>query len=144
MPRGICELVTLRELTLEWLNELQEMPDLSGLSTLESLTIGPRGTGKLGALRELTLCRLDETIVCGSKPIGIGELPWIEALTSLHGLYLHVADYAHGSRAFTALSRSLPCLQQLQVLRLEASEQPFSDDESPSSSEKGSGEKWEL
>jgi len=56
-----------------------------------------------------------------------------EALTALHELRFdveyYVADYAHGSlaftagsRAFTALSRSLPCLQQLQVLRLRASD----------------------
>ena len=49
-------------------------------------------------------------------------MPFIEALTALHELRLYVADYAHGSRAFTALSRSLPCLQQLQVLRLRASD----------------------
>jgi hypothetical protein len=39
----------------------------------------------------------------------------------MHELHLDVADYAHGSRTFTALSRSLPCLQQLQVLDLQAS-----------------------
>ncbi len=49
-------------------------------------------------------------------------MPCIEALTALHELRLDVADYAHGSRAFTALSRALPCLQQLQVLRLRASD----------------------
>ena len=71
----------------------------------------PRGLGKLGALTQLTLQGL---------PGGLGELPCIEALTALHELCLDVADYAQGSRAFTALSRSLPCLQQLQVLRLRA------------------------
>ena len=64
---------------------------------------------------------------CGSKlralPGGLGELPCIEALTALHELCLDVADYAQGSRAFTALSRSLPCLQQLQVLRLRANDE---------------------
>jgi hypothetical protein len=63
---------------------------------------------------------------CGSKlralPGGLGELPCIEALTALHELCLDVADYAQGSCAFTALSRSLPCLQLLQVLRLRASD----------------------
>jgi hypothetical protein len=48
-------------------------------------------------------------------------MPCIEVLTALHELPLDVADYVHGSRAFTVLSRSLPCLQQLQVLRLRAS-----------------------
>jgi hypothetical protein len=117
LPRGIGKLGALRELTLRGLNELQEMPDLIGLTALGSLTIGncdklralPRGIGKLGALRKLTLWRLNE------------DMPCIEALTALHELRLDVADYAHGSRAFTALSRSLPCLQQLQVLDLRAS-----------------------
>jgi hypothetical protein len=45
-----------------------------------------------------------------------------EALTALYELCLDVADYAQGSRAFTALSRWLPCLQQLQVLGLRASD----------------------
>ena len=79
------------------------MPDLFGLTALGSLKLE-----------------------CGSKlralPGGLGELPCIEALTALHDLCLDVADYTQGSRAFTALSRSLPCLQQLQVLRLRASD----------------------
>jgi hypothetical protein len=53
--------------------------------------------------------------------VPLEDMPCIEALTALHELRLDVADYAHGSRAFTALSRSLPCLQQLQVLGLGAS-----------------------
>ena len=51
--------VWVGELTLRELNELQEMPDLIGLTALGSLTIQccgklralPRGIGKLGALR---------------------------------------------------------------------------------------------
>jgi hypothetical protein len=39
LPRGIGKLGTLRELTLRSLNELQEMPDLIGLTALGSLTI---------------------------------------------------------------------------------------------------------
>ena len=62
LPRGIGKLGALRELTLYGSNELQEMPDLIGLTALGSLTIEycgklralPRGIGKLGALRELT------------------------------------------------------------------------------------------
>ena len=55
------------------------------------------------------------------QKLWISEVPLedmlcIEALTALHELPLDVADYAHGSRAFTVLSRSLPCPQQLQVL----------------------------
>ncbi len=79
------------------------MPDLIGLTAMGSLELE-----------------------CGSKlralPGGLGELPCIEALTAMHELCLDVADYAQGSRTFTALSRSLPCLQQLQVLRLRASD----------------------
>jgi hypothetical protein len=130
--------------------KLQEMPDLIGLTALDSLTIQrcaklktlPRGLGKLGALKQLFLWGLDELqempdligltalgslkFESGSKlrpfPGGLGELPCIEALTALHELCLDVAGYAQGSRTFTALSRSLPCLQQLQVLRLRASD----------------------
>ena len=53
--------------------------------------------------------------------VPLEDMPCIEALTALHELRLCVADYAHDSRAFTALSRSLPCLQHLQVLCLRAS-----------------------
>ena len=166
LPRGIGKLGALRELTLWGLNELQEMPDLIGLTALGSLTIQwcgklralPRGIGKLGALKELTLQWLNElhempdtigrmtslehlTLASCSKlrtlpasimhlsrlqklcisDVPLEDMPCIEALTALHELRLDVADYAHGSRAFTALSRSLPCLQQLQVLGLGAS-----------------------
>ena len=91
------------------------MPDLIGLTALGSLTIGncdklralPRGLGKLGALKQLTLRGSDEE---QEVPDTIGRMTALEHLT--------LGNYAHGSRAFTALSRSLPCLQQLQVLRL--------------------------
>ena len=55
-------------------------------------------------------------------PGGIGELPCIEALTALYELELDVANNARDSRAFTALSPSLLCLQQLQVLHLRTSD----------------------
>ena len=149
LPRGLGKLGALKQLTLWGLPELQEMPDLIGLTALGSFTIQycnklktlPRGLGKLGALTQLTLQGLEKLqempdligltalgslkLECGRKlralPGGLGELPCIEALTALHELCLDVADYAQGSRAFTALSRSLPCLQQLQVLDLRAS-----------------------
>jgi hypothetical protein len=126
------------------LDKLQEMPDLIGLTALSSLTIEycgklralPRGIGELGALRELSLWGLDElqkmpdltgltalgSLKLRALPGGIGELPCIEALTALHELELDVANNARDSRAFTALSRSLPCLQQLHVLHLRASD----------------------
>ena len=46
------------------------------------------------------------------------DMPCIEALTALRSLVLQVSDYRQGSRAFKALSRSLPCLLQLDTLRL--------------------------
>ena len=46
------------------------------------------------------------------------DMPCIEALTALRALNLNVTDYTQGSRAFKALSRSLPCLLQLDTLRL--------------------------
>ena len=47
------------------------------------------------------------------------DMPCMEALM-LEELRLDVADYAPGSRTFTALTRLLPCLQLLQVLVLRA------------------------
>ncbi len=140
LPRGLGKLGALKQLTLVELPELQEVPDLIGLTALGSLTIHfhkncyrlktlPRGLGELGALKQLTLrgryIEMPDLIgltALGSLKFECGsKLPCIEALTALHELCLHVADYAQRSRAFTALSRSLPCLQQLQVLRLRAS-----------------------
>ena len=48
-------------------------------------------------------------------------MPCIEALTALRTLELAVTDYTLGSRTFMALSRSLPCLQQLDNLHLRGS-----------------------
>ncbi len=53
---------------IRYLNALQEMPDLIGLTALNSLTIEdcgklralPRRIGKLGTLTQLTIVRLDE------------------------------------------------------------------------------------
>jgi hypothetical protein len=156
-----------KELTLQGLNELQEMPGPIGLTALGSLTIElcdklralPRGIGELGALKQLTLrglkeqqempdtigrmtaleyltldrCRklrkLPASIMHLSRlqrlwisAVPLEDMPCIEALTALHEHHLYVADYSYGSRAFTTLSRSLPCLQQLQVLRLRTSD----------------------
>ena len=52
------------------------------------------------------------------------DMPCIDALTALRTLALGVADYTHSSRTFTALSRSLPCLQQLDVLNLTGRAEP--------------------
>ena len=74
-----------KQLTLRGMNELQEMPDLIGLTALGSLTIGdcskfrvmPRRIGKLGALRELLW--LDE----------LQEMPDLTGLTALEGSWTH-------------------------------------------------------
>ena len=69
------------------------------------------------ALECLTLHRLQMLEILEAP---LENMPSIEALTALNELHLYVADYAYGCRAFTALS--LPRLQQLQVLRLRASD----------------------
>jgi len=119
LPRGIGKLGALKELRLQWLHVLHEMPDTIGrLTALEHLTLA--NCSKLRTLPAsiMHLSRL-QTLCISDVPLE--DMPCIEALTALHELRLDVADYAHGSRAFTALSRSLPCLQQLQVLGLRAS-----------------------
>jgi hypothetical protein len=81
----------------------------------------PDTTGRMNALEHLTLdrCRklrtLPASIMHLSKlqkvwisEVPLEDMPCVEALTALDELHLHVADYAHGSRTFTALSRSLP------------------------------------
>jgi len=69
------------------------------------------------ALECLTLQRLQMLEILEAL---LENMPSIEALTALNELHLYVADYAYGCCAFTALS--LPRLQQLQVLRLRASD----------------------
>ena len=91
LPRGIGKLGALTQLTLDRLAGLQAIPDLIGLTALDSLRIGR--------------CPLQ-------------DMPCIEALTALRKLSILVSEYREGCRAFTALSRSLPCLQQLEVLHL--------------------------
>ena len=55
------------------------------------------------------------------------DMPCIEALTALRNLALLVSDYTPASRAFQALSRALPCLQQLDALRFSAYAEPDQD-----------------
>ena len=119
LPRGIGKLGALKKLTLLRLNELQEMPDTIGrMTALEHLTLDSCSKLRTLPASIMHLSRL-QTLCISEVPLE--DMPCIEALTALHELRLDVADYAHGSRAFTALSRSLPCLQQLQVLGLGAS-----------------------
>jgi hypothetical protein len=110
--QGTAEGGALRELTLRTLPELQEMPDLIGLTALGSLTIEycnklktMPGLGKLGALKQLTLVRLDGM---HKWPDFFGLTACIEALTSMHALCLDVWMYyesAH-SRRFHARCRA--------------------------------------
>ena len=55
-------------------------------------------------------------------------MPCIEALTELHTLELVVSDYDSGSTAFKALSRSLPCLKQLETHDYDEYDEEFADD----------------
>jgi hypothetical protein len=119
LPRGVGKLGALRKLTLWRLDELQEMPNTFGrMTALEHLTLNCCRSLRTLPASIMHLSRLQK--LCISE-VPLEDMPCIEALTALHELRLDVADYAHGSRAFTALSRSLPCLQQLQVLGLGAS-----------------------
>ena len=56
------------------------------------------------------------------------DMPCIEALTELHTLELVVSDYDSGSTAFKALSRSLPCLKQLETHDYDEYDEEFADD----------------
>ena len=116
MPRGIGKLGALKQLTVVGLYELQEMPDLIGLTALGSLTIECCGKVRRLPASIMHLSRLQKL----SIDAPLEDMPCIKALTAMRELHLTVAHYADGSCAFTALSRSLPCLQLLQVLRLRA------------------------
>ncbi len=93
---------------------LEEVSDLARLTALLWLTI--EECDKLKTLPSIWhLSRLQEISIVNSP---LQDMPFIEALSALRSLKLIVGNYARGCCAFTALSRSLPCLQQLQVLRL--------------------------
>jgi len=116
LPTGIEQLVVLKEITLRNLAELEELPDTLGrLTSLERLTLA--GCSQLHALPAsiMHLSRLQHLSIVRCP---LQDMPCIEALTALRTLDLGVADYAQGSRAFKALSRSLPRLQQLNTLHL--------------------------
>jgi Leucine-rich repeat (LRR) protein len=129
LPTSLGRLGALKQLTLRGLDELQKLPDPVGLTSLERLTLGqckklkalPVSIMHVSRLRHLSIdwCPLE-------------DMPCIKTLTALHTLELYVKDYyddddddddatkpgTHSSRAFKALSRSLPYLKQLEVLRL--------------------------
>jgi hypothetical protein len=102
------------------LDELQEIPDTIGrMTALELLTLGRCRKLRTLPASIMHLSRLQKLSI---SDVLLEDMPCFEALTALLELRLDVADYAHDSRAFTALSRWLPCLQQLQVLGLRASD----------------------
>jgi len=114
LPAGLFQLRALKQLTIRELRNLPEIPDALGrMTALERLTIA--ACEKLRALPAsiLHLSRLQRLeILCPLQ-----DMPCIEALTALRNLDLHVY-HTPGSRAFQALSRSLPCLRQLDALSL--------------------------
>ena len=132
---------TLRELTLRELNELQEMPDLIGLTALGSLTIEdcgklralPRGIGELGALKEFTLRGLKKL---QEMPDTIGRMTALECLTldrcrkvrTLPGVNLHLSRLQKLWILEVPLE-DMPCIEALTALhelRLDVADYPGS------------------
>ena len=174
LAASLGQLGALKEFTIDHMSGLQEMPDLIGLTALDSLTIDgyiyisrispaalwgaatflsslvqlgglrqliltnqdwlqelPHTFGRMIALEDLTLSEclelstLPESMMHLSRlqtlmivKCPIQDMPCIQALTAMHTLHLVVQDYERGCHTFMSLSRSLPCLQQLQDLRL--------------------------
>ena len=113
LPAGLCQLEALKDLTLLGLDALQKMPDTLGrMTALERLELSE--CGKLKALPPsiMHLSQLQHLQIDGCP---LQDMPCMEALKALRTLELFVS---HDSRAFKALSRSLPCLQQLHSLHL--------------------------
>jgi len=122
LSTSMGQLGALKQLTVCNLHELQAMPDTLGkMTALERLTLIE--CDKLKALPEsiMHLSRLQHLQI---KRCPLQDMPCIEALTALRTLALDVADYTHSNRTFTALSRSLPCLQQLDALHLSGFAEP--------------------
>ena len=121
---GFGELV---ELTISGSHSLQRLPDtLDRLTFLEKLAIAECEQFKNLPTSISNLIRLKILLI---RECPLRDMPCIEALTELHRLELVVSDYASGSEAFKALSRSLPCLKQLETLCLgrDASEDAFDE-----------------
>ena len=92
------------------------MPDtLGSLTSLERLTLYE--CSKLKAL-PASIMHLSRLQILQIDFCPLQDMPCIEALTALRTLELAVTDYTLGSLTFMALSRSLPCLQQLNKLHL--------------------------
>ena len=138
LPAGLDRLTKLRGLALED-RKIKELPDeLGELRGLERLHISspklrklPKGIGGLCSLTNLSLARmralrrLPASIMHLTKlqklsiwRCGVKTMASIEPLTALDTLVLDVSDYTRGCQVYQNLARSLPSLQQLQVLRL--------------------------
>ena len=125
LPAGLGQLGALKKLRLSRLKALQEIPDTLGrLTSLEDLMMAECHKLKALPASIMHLSRLQhlEIYLCP-----IQDMPCIDALTALRTLKLVARDYAHGSRVFKALSRSLPCLQQLGTLQLSGVAEPDQD-----------------
>jgi len=116
LPASIGQLEALKLLTFCFLDALEEMPDTLGrLTSLEHLTLAHCNQLKALPASIMLLSRLQHLDI---DRCPLQDMPCIEILTALRTLHLAITDYTHGSRAFKSLSRSLPCLQQLDNLRL--------------------------
>jgi len=125
VPASIGQLGTLKHLTIGGLHKLEAMPDtLGSLTSLERLTLITCSKLKALPASIMHLSRLQKlNVVC----CPLQDMPCIEALTALRNLHLDVTDYTQENRTFMALSRSLPCLQQLDTLRFSAYAEPDQD-----------------
>ena len=107
------------------MSELLEVPETFGrMTALERLTLSDCYKLKTLPVSIIHLSRLRELRI---EDCPLQDMPCIDALTALRTLALEVADYTHSSRTFTALSRSLPCLQQLDALNLTGRTEPDQD-----------------
>ena len=120
LPVNLFQLGALKHLTLQTLAKLQEMPDASGLTLLESLTIEhchkltalPAGLFQLGALKQLTLRWLS----------GLQEVPDILGrMTPRERLTLSAC---HELRALPASIMHLTRLQHLEIDRCPLQDMP--------------------
>jgi hypothetical protein len=110
---------------LESLHALVEVPDLARLTAggVDDFVLhqahGAEGHrcswGPQAAQAACLVCAGEGARSCQADGEALSALRSLKLCVSLK---LIVGNYARGCCAFTALSRSLPCLQQLQVLRL--------------------------
>ena len=116
LPAGLGQLGALKLLSLYGAYELQQMPDALGkMTALESLELVDCHKLRTLPASIRHLLRLRELAIDQSP---LKDMPRIEALTALHTLELVITGDTHGSRVFKTLSRSLPCLHQLDNMRL--------------------------